>query len=149
MTAPQSSRDVNVREALASIRSTMTNAEVMEKFKITPAGFADLLKQLFTHKLISEEDLVRRGIQFRVVTPPAVQEPPQPIPLVPHDAYHEGEEFLDTVELTELLSFKSAEQSKGEEEAEPDERPEEPDQNRPERTKKGKFGIGSLFKKTW
>jgi hypothetical protein len=149
MTVPQSSRDVDVREALASIHSTMTNAEVMEKFKITPSGFADLLKQLFTHKLISEEDLVRRGIQFRVVSPPAAQEPAQPIPLVPHDSYHEGEEFLDTVELTELLSFKPAERSKPDQEPEATEQPDESDQNRPPRAKKGKFGISSLFRKTW
>lgn len=149
MTTPQSSRDIDIREALASIRSTMTNAEVMEKFKITPAGFADLLKQLFTHKLISEEDLVRRGIQFRVVSPPAASEPVQQMPFVPRSPNQQDDEFLDTVELTELLSFKPAQQSIPVQKSEPVEQPQESDTDRGQRVKKGKFGISGLFRKTW
>lgn len=149
MTDPQTSRDVDAREALASIRSTMTNAEVMEKFKITPAGFADLLKQLFTLKLISEEDLVRRGIQFRVVNPPAANQSVQQMPLVPLSPNQQDDEFLDTVELTELLSFKPVQQPKPVQESEPVEEPEESNRDQGQQAKKGKFGISGLFRKTW
>ncbi len=110
MVDKSTSRELNARVAVESIRGPMTNAQIMERFRITPQGFADLLKQLFQKKFISEEDLSRRGIKFKVVKPsPASQQtsvfPPPP---VAHD-----EEFLDTVTLTDMLSFKPPEHFPG------------------------------------
>ena len=82
MQEKQSSRDVNARTAVEAVRGNMTNLELMERFKISPRGFADLLKQLFEKKLISEEDMVRRGIRFRVLKAQAEIEPEvlEPVP---------------------------------------------------------------------
>ncbi len=114
----------------------------MERFRITPQGFADLLKQLFQKKFISEEDLSRRGIKFKVVKPSPASEQPSicPPPPVEHD-----EEFLDTVTLTELLSFKPPGSSTVEKEPAEIEPPDEPKVRLDE--KKGKFSLTGLFKK--
>jgi len=122
MAETQSSRNVNAREALECIRGSMSNSEIMEKFKITPQGYADLLRQLFMRKLISEEDMIRRGIRFKIVRsePEAAASEPAPsvslesepsvacegAPLLAPAAPTEDDEFLDTVTLTELLTFK-------------------------------------------
>mgnify|MGYP003884352893 CR=1 FL=1 len=103
MAQTERSRNVNAKEAVECIRGPMTNGELMEKFKISPKGFADLLKQLFEHKLITAEDLSRRGIKFKLVRKELAEEKVgQPV-MVP---VNHPEDFLDTVELTELLSLK-------------------------------------------
>lgn len=148
MAGRETSRNVSAKEAIEDIRGPMTNGELMEKFKITPAGYADLLKQLYMKKLISDDDLTRRGIRFRVVKPPAKEKPPEQVPVIPPEPVQEDEGFLDTVELTELLSFKPHEPPEKEAkekkvEAPPvfEEEPESPE-------KKGKFSISGLFKKS-
>jgi hypothetical protein len=152
MAQPPSSRNVSAKEAIEYIRGSMTNLELMERFKISPKGFADLLTQLFEKKLISEDDLARRGIRFKILKKEAVaaQKPeppviapqastPQPLAAVEHP-----EDFLDTVELTELLSSfdnpppkKEAPPANSEETASKDEIAE----------KKSRFSISGLFKK--
>jgi hypothetical protein len=92
-------RDVGAREALKCIRGGMSNAELMAKFKLNTQGYADLLRQLFERRLITARDLERRGIQFKVLkkkqeSAPTISVPP------------DGEEFLDTTPLTQLLAFK-------------------------------------------
>lgn len=151
-----SSRDVSAKEALECIRGPMTNAQIMERFKITPAGYADLLRQLFVKKLISEEDLLRRGIQFKVVEPPVAGRPGVPVPVIPRESYDNDDEFLDTVELTELLSFKPRvpkikPDSEEESQREPTEKPQGKgrDTSRADESKRGKLGISTLFKRTW
>jgi hypothetical protein len=138
------SRNLNARDAVEQIRGPLTNAQVMENFKISAQGFADLLKQLFQKKLITEEDLARRGIRFKVVKPaPTVQQtsvfPPPP---VEHD-----DEFLDTVTLTDMLTFKGPEKPPPPQK-EPAEIPipEDPKETQAEE-KKGKFSLTGLFKK--
>ena len=116
MTADEKARNVSARDAVEAIRGPLTNAELLEKFKITPKGFADLLRQLLAHKLITEEDLNQRGIRFKLVK----KEPEIPTPsLLPPPPDEMDEEFLDTVTLTELLTFKPDEpttpRKKGEE----------------------------------
>lgn len=155
MTVKESSRNLGAREAVEAIRGPLTNSELMERFRISPVGFADLLKQLFVKKLISEDDLSRRGIRFKVVKQPDTQpetqpdmqpDIQQPAMLPPPPVRDHDDEFLDTVTLTELLSFRppkpQAAAAKEEEIAPPDEVPEEktPD-------KKGKFSLTGLFKK--
>lgn len=149
-----SSRDVSAKEALECIRGPMTNAQIMERFKITPAGYADLLRQLFVKKLISEGDLLRRGIQFKVVEPPGAGRPGVSVPVIPRESYENDEEFLDTVELTELLSFKprvpkpkSGEES--ERESTETKQGKGRDTSRAEESKRGKLGVSTLFKRTW
>jgi len=144
MPGPDSSRNVSAKEAVSHIRGPLSNAQIMEQFKISVHGFADLLKQLFEKGLITEEDLTKRGIRFKVMrkregstVPPAILAPPP----------DEGdEEFVDTVTLTEMLTFKAfdalpgakgkGEDSKRAQDAEPG--PEE---------KKGKFTLSGFFKK--
>ena len=143
MTSDEKARNVSAREAVEAIRSPLTNAQLLEKFKITPQGFGDLLRQLISHKLLTEEDLNKRGIRFKLVK----KEPEIPTPaLLPPPPDEMDEEFLDTVTLTELLTFK------------PDE-PTTPLKKREEKThtevtdakvseeKKSKFSLGGLFKK--
>lgn len=151
MAGKDSSRSLGAREAVEAIRGPLTNSEIMEKFKITPLGFADLLKQLFAKKLISEEDLNRRGIRFKIVKQPNTQpdmqpDMQQPSMLPPPPVRDHDDEFLDTVTLTELLSFKPQKQTaypaKETEIPLPDESPED---KPPE--KKGKFSLSDLFKK--
>ena len=147
MEGRETSKNVNAREAIEDIRGPMPNGAVMEKYKITPAGFADLLKQLYLKKLISEEDLTRRGIRFRVVKPPAKEKPPEPEPVIPPEPMHEEEGFLDTVELTELLSFKPEEPPQQKEKPPPEPPPVIEEDSDPSE-KKGKFSITGLFKKS-
>ena len=143
MTADEKARNVSAREAVDAIRSPLTNAQLLEKFRITPQGFGDLLRQLVAHKLLTEEDLNKRGIRFKLIK----KEPEIPTPaLLPPPPDEMDEEFLDTVTLTELLTFK------------PDE-PTAPRKKREEKTdteksdvkvadeKKSKFRLGGLFKK--
>lgn len=153
MSQRSTSRELSAKAAVEGIRSSMTNAELMEKFKITASGFADLLKQLFQRKLISEEDLERRGIRFRVLKPPASAPapPPQPsMPIHPPPPRETDEEFLDTVTLTELLTFKPPSSSLSSSEPTEIPSPEEPEETKqsgPQEEKKGKFSLTGLFKK--
>ncbi len=146
-------RNLSAREAVEGIRGPLSNAELMERFKITAAGFADLLKQLFDKKLITEEDLARRGIQFRVTRRERGRVRPLGLPLpVPAPAKSPGDEnegFLDTETLTDLLAFKTPEsgESPPEATAHPESPPEETGQ--PESLpKKSRFSIAGLFKKS-
>src|SRR5208283_1086413 len=69
-------------------------------------GFSDLLRQLLACKLITEEDLNKRGVRFKLIK----KDPEIPAPaLLPPPPDEMDEEFLDTVTLTELLTFKPEE----------------------------------------
>jgi hypothetical protein len=150
MTARQSSRDVNAKEAIECIRSAMTNAEVMKRFKISAAGYAHLLKQLFALKLISQHDLERRGIHFRILNPPESEKPVERAPLRRLGALDEDNEFLDTVELTELLSFKPKERQDPEKHPEPvGESTQTREPAGAGKAKKAKPGMSVLFRKAW
>ena len=145
MAERQSSRDVNAREAVEAIRGELSNVELMERFKISAQGFADLLKQLFEKRLISEEDLAARGIRFRVLKKEVI---PEPIPIIAPQPIEHDEEFLDTVELTELLSFKPGEKPAPPKKPEPPPPPPPPVDEEPRTpSRKGKFSLSSLFKK--
>jgi hypothetical protein len=145
MVANVTSRDIKAKDAVDAIRGNLSNAEIMKQFKISAQGFADLLRQLFEKGLISEDDLISRGIRFRVVrkqmvpTTSQVQEAP-PI--------EEPEDFLDTVELTELLSAKefSADHEKKTAQPEPVQEADEAS-GKKDSSKKGRFPFASLFKK--
>ncbi len=143
MTADEKARNVSARDAVEAIRGPLTNAELLEKFKITAKGFSDLLRQLLGHRLITEEDLNKRGIRFKLVK----KEPEIPTPsLLPPPPDEMDEEFLDTVTLTELLTFKPEEpptpRKKGDEKT----HTESSDLKATEE-KKSKFSLGGLFKK--
>jgi hypothetical protein len=60
------SRNISAKEAIELIRSPLSNAEVMKKFRITTKGFADLLTQLLVQGLITPDDLDRRGVKYKV-----------------------------------------------------------------------------------
>ena len=141
MTANRST-PVDAKEAIACIKGPMSNEELMERFKITPLGFTDLLTQLLKHKLISEEDLERRDI--RVTYREEKGEAPQ---MVADTSDLEDEGFLDTATLTDILTFKPDTEPPREQER--PEKPrqqveEEPDQSE----KKSRFSISGLFRKS-
>jgi hypothetical protein len=148
MTQETSSRDVGAKAAIEAIRGPMTNAEIMARFKISALGFADLIKQLYEHKLISEDDIVRRGIKFRIKKP--VEKAPGPVlPLAPKPRLEDEDgEFLDTIELAGMFSaFKPSQPEtppppKVEPRDEPNRSPEEDTVE-----KKPKFKITAMFKK--
>lgn len=143
MTVDDKARNLSAREAVDAIRGPLTNAQLLEKFKITPAGFGDLLRQLLAHKLITEEDLNQRGIRFKVVKKEAQIPTPSLLPPPPDEA---DEEFLDTVTLTELLTFKpDAPTTPGKKAGEKHQT--EISKVEPEEDKKSKFSLGGLFKK--
>lgn len=148
MNGDAKTKDVSAREAIDAIRGPLSNAELMQRFKLSPQGFADLLKQLFMHKLITEEDLQKRGARYKPgkkepePSPAAVLPPPPPPrpPLLDDDEYA----FLDTVTLTDLLTLKPLEpppplQKKAE--------PPPPGEEETPESKKKKFRLGGLFKK--
>lgn len=139
------SRDVRAKDAVDAIRSGLSNADVMRHFKISAQGFADLLRQLFERGLITQEDLSARGIRFRVVKKHIVataSQIPEPPPM------EEPEDFLDTVELTELLSAKaSADQAAKQSAAPPPASSEEEARKSELPAKKGRFPFAKLFKK--
>ncbi len=146
MNGDAKTKDVSAREAIDAIRGPMSNAELMQRFKLSPQGFADLLRQLFAHKLITEEDLQKRGARYKPAKKepePAVQPPPAPptpAPLLDDEEYA----FLDTVTLTELLTLKPLEPPPPlHNKAEP---PPQEEEETPE-SKKKKFRFGGLFKK--
>jgi len=145
MPGPVSSRNINAKDAVSHIRGPLSNAQIMEQFKISVHGFADLLKQLFEKGLISQEDLAKRGIRFKVLRkdekltrPPVILAPP------PNE---DDEEFVDTVTLTEMLTFKEfgAAPDKAKVKDDDSKRKQEPEPGSEE--KKAKFTLTGLFKK--
>lgn len=116
----------------------------MEKFKISPQGFADLIKQLFERRLITEEDLSRRGIRFKIVKK---QAPPQIIPPPPREPTEDTEEFLDTITLTELLTFKTPNEPPVQKKQKPEEIPPPEEVAESLSEKKSRFSITGFFKK--
>jgi hypothetical protein len=166
MQEKESSRDVSARAAINAIRGNMSNQEVMQRFKISARGFADLLKQLFEKKLISEEDMVRRGIRFKIVKASAEIEPepePSPVPkpriATPptprvmaspksNASRDKDEEFLDTVELTKLFTtFGPTEQADSTEQAPQQDQEENKEESEETTEKKNKFSISGFFKR--
>ncbi|MGB6068595.1 MAG: hypothetical protein WBG50_27620 [Desulfomonilaceae bacterium] len=151
MTTSATSRILNAKEAVDSIRGTLSNAELMEKFKISPQGLADLIKQLFEKKLISEDDLSRRGIRFKIVKkqspPQTIPSPPQIIKPSPREPTEDTEEFLDTITLTELLSFVPPGEKPDEGKDEPTEIPLPEEAAEELNEKKSKFSITGFFKR--
>jgi hypothetical protein len=179
MAEQTSSRNVSAKDAVECVRGSMSNAELMGKFKISAQGYADLLRQLFEKRLISEEDLARRGIRFKVMKrdaapvqselpPEELEEPdaeellkaeeldavaePQPsgpIPVTMRATDDEEEGFLDTQELTDLLSFTPPAPPKAKASAAPPQEPE-PEIEKEEDTtgKKSRFSLSGLFRKT-
>ncbi len=142
MTSDEKTRDVSARDAVEAIRGPMTNAELLELFKITPKGLGDLLRQLLAHKLITQHDLNQRGIRLKVMK----KEPQIPTPaILPPPPDETAEEFLDTVTLTELLTFKPQEPTPRKK-AEKKEDPED-SKSKGAEEKKSKFSLGGLFKK--
>jgi hypothetical protein len=143
MTATTTSRELGAKQAIEAIRGPLSNGQIMEQFKITPQGFADLVKQLFEKKLITEADLKRRGIRFKVLKK---QAPPQIIPPPPLAPSEETEEFLDTITLTDMLTFKDPNEPPAQEQQEPTEiSPPEEEEELSE--KKSRFSITGFFKK--
>jgi hypothetical protein len=146
MNGDAKTKDVSAREAIDAIRGPMSNAELMQRFKLSSQGFADLLRQLFVHKLITEEDLQKRGARYKPgkkePEPAAVLPPPPPPQLMDEEEYS----FLDTVTLTELLTLKPLEPPPPpHKKAEPPP-PAAEEEETPE-SKKKKFRLGGLFKK--
>lgn len=142
MAANERSTPVDAREAIKCIKGPMSNEEVMERFKISPLGFTDLLTQLLKYKLISEEDLERRGI--RVTYRKKRADVPQ---MVATTSYEEEEGFLDTATLTDILTFKPDAEPPAKKERTRKPRPpveEEPD----EPAKKSRFSFSGLFRKS-
>jgi len=133
---------INAKEALECIRGPMSNTEVMERFKITTKGYADLLKQLFRKKLITEEDLTRRGISFTVS--PKVEDKPSPPPVIAPPP--EDEEFLDTAALTDMLALKPVSRASAQGFDDPAEIGSLDDEAEPNQ-KKPKYSLAGLFKK--
>ena len=145
MNGDAKTKDVSAREAIDAIRGPMSNAELMQRFKLSPQGFADLLRQLFVHKLITEEDLQKRGARYKPgkkEPEPAAVLPPPPPPLMDDEEYS----FLDTVTLTELLTLKPLEPPPPVRKKAETPPPAEEEEETPE-TKKKKFRLGGLFKK--
>ncbi len=142
MPGPDRSRDVSAKSAVEAIRSSMSNKELMEYFKISSKGLADLLKQLLQKNLINEDDLKNRGIKYTVTKKPP--EPAKPAQVAPAPR-EDDEEFLDTVTLTEMLSFKDPTSTPAGASAEIDNLDEEAEADMDD--KKVKFTISGLFKK--
>ena len=142
MTVNDKARRIRARDAVEAIRGPLTNAQILERFKITQKGFADLLRQLLTTKLITEEDLNQRGIRVKVIRKEAEITTPSLSPS-PDET---GEEFLDTVSLTEMLTVKSvAPKIPGKEVNE--KHHAESARAEPGEDKKSKLRPGGLFKK--
>jgi hypothetical protein len=147
MAENNTSTPVNAREAIASIKGPMSNEELMKRFKITPLGFTDLLRQLLKHKLISEADLERRGIHVTYRKKQAQAREARYAPqMVASISYEEDEGFLDTVTLTDILTFKP--EAEPPRKKEPIEKPRQPEKEKPdEPEKKSRFRITGFFKK--
>jgi hypothetical protein len=142
MASPPKSRDVSAKSAVEAIRSSRSNKELMDFFKISSKGLADLLKQLLQKNLINEEDLKNRGIKYTVTKKAPEQAKPAPVAPAPRE---DDEEFLDTVTLTEMLSFKDPTSTPAGAAAEIDGPDEEAEADMQD--KKVKFTLSGLFKK--
>jgi hypothetical protein len=148
MAEKDASTPVNAREAVAGIKGPMSNEELMKRFKITSLGFTDLLRQLLKHNLISEADLERRGIRVTYRKKKAeAHEAHQAPQMVASTSYEEDEGFLDTVTLTDILTFKpDAEPPRTKERVEKSRPPKKDQPEEPE--KKSRFRISGFFKKS-
>jgi hypothetical protein len=150
MTETMTSRVLGAKEAVEGIRGPLSNGQLMEQFKISPQGFADLIKQLFEKKLISEDDLSRRGIRFKVVkkqAAPQIIPPPPPEPTEDKEDTEDKEEFLDTITLTDMLTFKTPEEPAVKSKDEPTEIPPPEEVAEELSEKKSRFSITGFFKK--
>jgi hypothetical protein len=159
MTETMTSRVLGAKEAVEGIRGPLSNGQLMEQFKISPQGFADLIKQLFEKKLITEDDLSKRGIRFKVVkkeaptqtipppSPNPARETAQTVPPPSPNPDEETEEFLDTVTLTDMLTFKSPDEPPVEGKDEPTEIPPPEEVAEELSEKKSRFSITGFFKK--
>jgi hypothetical protein len=151
-------KDVSAKAAVDCIRSEMSNAEVMKRFQINTKGYVDLLRQLILAKLITEDDLTRRGIRMKVLSPAQPPSSPKPIPIQqvvttgPVTPADDGDQFLDTAALVDLLSFggsgkrKSANSSSASAEELKEESKEEPEAD--VTPSKSRFSLTGLFKKS-
>jgi hypothetical protein len=144
MTETTTSRELGAKEAIEAIRGPLSNGQIMEQFKISPQGFADLVKQLFEKKLITEDDLKRRGIRFKVLKK---QAPPQIIPPPPSAPTADTEEFLDTITLTDMLTFKDPDEQPVQKKRKPTEIPPPEEEAEESSEKKSRFSITGFFKK--
>jgi hypothetical protein len=146
----EASRNLSAKVAVECLRSNMSNGELMQKFRISPSGFADLLRQLFEKKLINEQDMARRGIRFKVTKKSHAPEQVTVTEPAPASRQEEPEEFLDTVSLTELLSSGVSEPPQCEPACEEETEIDSPEDTKTDgaSAKKSRFSIGGLFKKT-
>ncbi len=150
MKVPAKSREVSAKKAVELIRGNISNGDLMEMLKISAKGFADLLRQLFERKLIDEEDLAKRGIKYKVIKRdnmpvlPINSEEAVSGPVPPQ--YEMDTSFLDTVELTELLSTSgSGAPILNENDANGD--VENKKAEAQSSSRKSRFSFGNLFKK--
>jgi hypothetical protein len=144
MTGTTTSRELGAKEAIEAIRGPLSNGQIMEQFKISPQGFADLVKQLFEKRLITQDDLNRRGIRFKVVKK---QAPPQIIPPPPLAPTEDTEEFLDTITLTDMLTFKDPDEQPVQKKREPTEIASSEEEAEELSEKKSRFSLTGFFKK--
>ncbi|MEJ2717881.1 MAG: hypothetical protein P8182_12185 [Deltaproteobacteria bacterium] len=144
MAANDRSTPVDAKEAIACVKGPMSNEEIMARFKISPLGYMDLLTQLLKHKLISEDDLARRGIRVSYRPRKAEPEAPQ---MVADTSDLEDESFLDTATLTDILTFKPDTEPPPPKQPAP--KPRQPVEEEPnESKKKGRFRLSGFFRKS-
>jgi hypothetical protein len=100
---------VSARLAVKYIRGSMTNAEIMKSFNISAKGFADLLTQLVMKNLLTQQDLEKRGIRFRIKKRKSRKKPPENVP-----AYLASnvETVMDIAVVTEVLTLKPIKESR-------------------------------------
>ncbi len=99
---------VKISEALEAIRSSATNADIMERFGITRKGLEDIMGLLFRRNLITVDDLERRG--FDAVPLVTTEDMTAQLVNVPPGEAEEPPEFPNTVELVEMLEVESVDE---------------------------------------
>lgn len=148
-------KDVSAKAAVDCIRSDMSNAEVMKRFQINTKGYVDLLRQLVLAKLITEEDLTRRGIRVRIISATqqaAVTQPIKPqqvVAVAPVMTSDEQEGFLDTAALVDLLAGNAPSARRNKKSIDPEPEEEIKEESVTDSTpSKSRFSLTGLFKKS-
>ncbi len=106
-------KKISAKAVLADLKAGVTDQELMEKYKLSFQGLQDLFSKLMAAKLVTKTYFDNRAMKLAAVRadtakksscPYCGYEATQPFTRCPR-CKQDTTEWLDTVELTKMLSF--------------------------------------------
>jgi hypothetical protein len=106
-------KKISAKAVLADLKADLTDQELMEKYKLSFQGLQDLFAKLMAAKLVTKTYFDNRAMKLAAIAPDKATksscpycgyESSQPFTKCPR-CKQDTTEWLDTVELTKMLSF--------------------------------------------